>query len=294
MALVIYGNVELRQTQKEAARQEAAALSRLVAAYEESYIKTTRQLLATLNQFSFLVLSSNKSFCETNFINLRLLYPDYKNFGLIETNGQLFCSAEPDRPAVNLKDRTYFQRVLRSGDFAMGDFQVGRITGQPGLNFGFPVRDEKQQLRRVLYASLKLSRLSEPLKKMGLPAGATIMILDQNGSVLAREPESELWVGKSLTNTPAIQAILGHRSGVMELEGVDKISRLYATTVVGDGKSANFYVSVGIPSAVSFARANRILVKTSFCSYSPESSSPCWHDHTHYGISWGPFKNWSF
>jgi len=261
MGLVVYSNLQQRQTEKEAARETAVALSRLAAAYHESYVKNTRQLLATLNELQFFVLSTNRAFCESNFVNLRRLLPDYLNFGLIETNGTLFCSAEPGKGPVNLKDRSYFQRVLQTRDFAMGDFQIGRLTGQPALNFGYPVMDEKGRLRRVIYASLKLSLLSQAMTRLALPVGGSVLVVDQNGTVLAREPEPEKWVGRSLSDVPVVRQMLQQKSGTMEMPGIDGASGLHAITPLGDGRTANFFVSVGIPSAVSFAQANRVLVR---------------------------------
>src|SRR5439155_18692372 len=107
--------------------------------------------------------------CHTHVSNLRKLLPDYVNFGLIVTNGMLFCTAEPTNAALNLSQRPYFRRVLQTRKFAIGEFQLGGLTGQPALNFGYPVLDGKGKLRRVLYASLKVSLLSEAMRQIPLP-----------------------------------------------------------------------------------------------------------------------------
>src|SRR5438128_10818577 len=133
--LVLYGNFEQRRTELARVREGAVSRAQLAAANQENFIKNTRQLLATLTQFPFLVLATNRAFCEVHFSNLRKLSPDYLNFGLIETNGILFCSAEPAKVVVSFADRPYFQRVVQTRKFAMGDFQIGRLTGEPALNF---------------------------------------------------------------------------------------------------------------------------------------------------------------
>src|SRR4051812_45342861 len=80
-ALVLYGNLAQRRIQTAAMGNSTRALADLVAANHEAIIKNTRQLLATLTQFSFLVLSTNKGFCEQHFSNLLKLSPTYANFG---------------------------------------------------------------------------------------------------------------------------------------------------------------------------------------------------------------------
>ena len=259
--LVLYGNLQQRRIEKAGVREGAVAIAQLASAHQENFIKNTRQLLATLTQFPFLVLATNRPFCETHFSNLRQLAPDYLNFGLIEADGTLFCSATATNGPVNLADRSYFQRVIQTKRFSIGDFQVGRLTGRPALNFGYPVLDEHGELKRVLFASLKLSLLSDVVANIPLPAGGAVTVIDRNGNVLARHPESAEWVGKSLCGIPFVQRILRQKQGVFEMAGADGVARLHAVTAIKDGQSPALFVSVGIPLNVSFAHANQALVR---------------------------------
>src|SRR5712671_1910711 len=195
VGLVLYGNLEQRRIEKARVREGAVAIARLAAAKQENAIRDARQLLGTLTQFPFLLLSSNRSFSETHLSNLRKLSPDYGNFGLIETNGLLFCSAEATNNLVSLADRSYFRRVVETKRFSAGDFQVSRVTGEPCINFGYPVLDDQGRLQRVLYAGLKLSRVSEAIANIGLPPGGVVMVIDRRGNVLARQPEPRQWTG---------------------------------------------------------------------------------------------------
>ncbi|HXT38943.1 MAG TPA: cache domain-containing protein, partial [Candidatus Angelobacter sp.] len=260
-ALVLYGNLEQRRIEKARVREGAIAISQLAAANQENFIKNTRQLLATLTQFPFLVLATDRTFCETHFSNLLKLSPDYLNFGLIETNGALFCNGAATNVSANLADRSYFQRVLQTKRFSIGDHQVGRLTGRPALNFGYPVFDEQGRFKRVLFASLKLSLLSDAVAQIRLPADAAVTVVDRAGNVLARYPEPETWVGRSMADAQFVQRILGQREGVFETPDVDGIPRLYAATPISDGQSPSLFVSVGIPLKVSFAAANEALAR---------------------------------
>src|SRR2546429_473080 len=243
LGLVLYGNLEQRRIEKARVREGATAISQLAAANQQNFIANTRQLLATLTQFPFLVLATNRAFCEVHFSNLRKLSPDYLNFGLIETNGILFCSAEPAKVVVSFADRPYFQRVLQTRKFAMGDFQIGRLTGEPALNFAYPVFDEHGAFKRVVYASLKLSRLSEAIAPIRLPAGGTVTVIDRRGNVLARHPDPEKWVGKSVADAPAVRRILAQKESVFEMPGIDDVPRLHAVTPIFDGPSPGLFVS---------------------------------------------------
>jgi signal transduction histidine kinase len=255
--LTVYENLQQRRVETERVRDGAIAISRLAAANQENFIKNTRQLLATLTQFPFLLLGTNRAVCENHLSNLRRLSPDYANFGLIETNGAIFCSAQPFDGKVSAADRPYFQQVIQTKKFCTGVYQVGRLTGQQTLNFGYPVFDEKETFHRVLYASLKLSVLSDAIAHIPLPKDGTITVLDRSGTVVARYPEPEKWVGKSLAQEPPVKRALKEKRATFEMPGLDGVARLHAISSIDD----NIFVSVSIPLSVCFAPANEALAR---------------------------------
>src|ERR1051325_6729874 len=151
LVLTFQGNFRQRKLQKMRASEGSLAIANLAAANQENFVRNTSQLFDTLSQFSFLLLATNRAFSETHFSNLRKLLPDYATFGIIETNGMAFCSADPLTNSVYLGDRQYFKRVLETKSFAVGEFQVGRLSHEASLNFGYPILDEHGQLVRVLF-----------------------------------------------------------------------------------------------------------------------------------------------
>jgi signal transduction histidine kinase len=262
LALVLNSYWEQRKTEKARVGAEAMAVSRIAAANQENYLKNSKQLLATLTQLSFLVNSSDRAFCQTSFSNLMKLSPDYEGFGLIEADGTLFCSANNTNKPVHLGDRHYFRGAVETKKFTVGDFQFGRLTHRPSLNLGYPVLDDHGEVRRVIFAALRLPLMSEALTNIGVPAGGNVMVLDRNGTVLARQPDPDQWIGKSLANEPQVQKILQSKAElVTELKGKDGIARLHALKPAGDGSAPGLYVSVSIPLAISFAHANEILIR---------------------------------
>src|SRR6266436_4127787 len=233
--LVVYEYREQRRIETEQVREGAIAVARLAAANQENFTKNTRQMLATFTQLPFLLLATNRAYCETHLSNLRKLAPDYLNFGLVETNGNIFCSAQPFDGTVNVSDRRYFRQVLETKKFSAGVFQIGRLTGQQALNFGYPVLDEKGVLQRVVYASLKLSSLSDALAQVSVPYHGSVTVLDHAGTVLARHPDGPNHVGKSLPDDAVLKRMLERKEQTFEMAGNDGILRLHAVSQVGDG-----------------------------------------------------------
>jgi signal transduction histidine kinase len=260
-ALVLQRNFDQRRTEKERILERISASSRLVAARQGGYVKNTRQLLSTLSGIDFLVLSTNEPFSSIHFQNLVKLSPDYLNFGLVETNGLVFCTAVASKEPVSVADRAYFKRTVESGSFSIGGFQAGLQPYESSLDFGFPVRDASGQLARVLFASLKIDLLSEAVRRSDLPTGAVATILDRNGTVLARVPDTGGWVGRTVPDLTLVRDVLRVQEGTIETLGLDGARRVYALTPISDDTSASLFVAVGVPTSVLFAAADLALRK---------------------------------
>jgi signal transduction histidine kinase len=261
LGLVLYGNLEQRRLENEGVRREAMAIAHLAAASQQNFVKNTKQLLGTLTQFPVLLLATNREFSDGNFFNLRTLSPDYQNFGLIESDGRLFSSAQRTNAGMYLGDRSDFQRVMHTRGFAVGDFQLDRLTSGPALNFGYPVLDDRGEIKRVLFAGIKLPRLSDAIANIGLFTGASVTIVDRTGTVVARQPDPDKWVGKSLAQSPVIQRMLARHESAFEMPGLEGVPALHAATVVTDDLSPALLVDVEMPLSTSFAHANMALLR---------------------------------
>jgi PAS domain S-box-containing protein len=263
LALTIYTYVELRQLTIADEQREALRLARIAARDQEDTIRDTRQLLFALAQLPELQ-DADSATCSEFLTRLLNQYPQYAAFGLVGRDENLLCNAFLTDDPVNLADRSYFQRVLQTRDFAIGDYQSDSIGDRATLSFGYPVTDETGQVEAVLFASLDLTWLNQLAAQAQLPQGSTLLAVDRNGTVLVRYPDPEMWVGQPAPEAPIVEVILAQQhEGVVEADGVDGVPRLFAfTPLAGLPERADVYISVGIPTAVVFASANRILIRS--------------------------------
>ncbi len=261
LLLTIFTNISERQARKIRVEENIVAVARLVAANEENFVKNTRQLLGTLSQISFLVTNNNRFACEWHLINLRALSPDYLDFGMIESNGILFCSAAMTNGTPDLSDTAHFQRVFLEKRFSIGNFQTNILTKQRTLDFGYPIFNERGDFFRVLYASLNLSLMSQVAGDVQLPAEATLTVFDSKGNIVAQRPEPDEWVGKTLAQEPFVEKVLGDRRGIFEMRASDGIRRLFAVAPISDGREDRLFVSIHVPTDKVFADANRALLR---------------------------------
>jgi predicted ester cyclase len=258
LGLLIYSANEQQDLDVEEATREASRLASLAAADQNRLIASTRQLLVVLGRLPE-VQNSNAAECDEVLADLIVDFPDYANLGVIAPDGNLTCSAVPPAERTNLGDRTYFQRAIERQDFAIGDYQIGRVTGEATLNCAYPIM-AGGQVRGVVYAALKLTSLNEFAAAASLPQGAVLTVVDRGGRALVRRPDPAQWVGKSLRGTPVVETMLTEGTGTMEAPGDDG-DYLYAFVPLGGGTANDAIVSVGLPKANVIAPAERAFSK---------------------------------
>lgn len=263
LGLICYTNVELRRLAAADVQAQALRLVRMAANDQEDSIKDTHQLLFALAQLPQ-VNDADATACSSFFASLLHQYPQYVLLGVVDPDGDLFCSALPaDNRPVNLADHDYFQRSLQTRAITVSGYQSDPVSGKAALNFSYPVLDEAGQVRAVVFAALDLSWLNQIAAEAQLPQGSTFTVIDRDGTILVRYPDPGVWVGQSVPEAPIVKTILSQPGeGTAQTYGVDGVSRLFAFTPLYSAPgNGNVYVSIGIPTSVAFANANRLLAR---------------------------------
>ena len=258
LGLLLYTASEQRELAVAETLDDARQLARLAAADQGRLIEGTRQLLVVLAQLPE-VHAAGAAACSALLADVLAQHPLYANLGVVAPDGNLSCSAVPTGGPLNLGDRDYFQRALQTRDFAVGEYQIGRVTGKATLNAGYPVIDEAGGVVGVVYAALDLAWLSEFVAQAPLPPESALTVIDRRGTVLARYPDPARWVGRSLAGTPVVETILAQGAGVAEASDADGGVHLYAFAPLGGTPpTAGAYLSIAIPMDGAVAPADRV------------------------------------
>src|ERR1700722_12452130 len=93
-SLALYGNLQQRKIERAGAEERMRAVAQLGATREANLFDRSRELMTSVASYPFLVLAEDKKYSTMECTYLRALAPGHTNFGLIEANGTLFCSAE--------------------------------------------------------------------------------------------------------------------------------------------------------------------------------------------------------
>ena len=223
----------------------------------------TEEILARLAEVPGVAKGGGE--CSSYLSNLLKNYPRYINIGVARPDGEMACSAVPFERPLNIADRRFFRSALENRAFSIGQYQVGRITGKPSINFGYPVLDRNGKVSGVIFAAEDLSYVTEFEFNVTaqMPEDSTYVRLDSNGSVLSIYPTSQLFGGRNLLEKSFFEKISKEKKGTFTAPGTDGLERMYLfSTVWGSSLSGEeSYVLLGIPVKSLFAEAERSLTR---------------------------------
>lgn len=258
LGLVFFTNLEQRDLGTKAVKQDAVQTAELAAAQQEAVIEAVRQLQVSLSQVPQ-YRGTNRALCAMHFLNVKKLYPYYLNYGLLETNGEVFTAAVPYKGTVNQAGARFFQQVMKTRNFSAGEYQLEPETGQPCLYFGHPIMNPDGQVVRVLFAAVDLELLNRSAAHLTLPPEAELTVFDRQGRVLAGNPRPA-----KLGQHSGLEKLIAARPETTVDTGPDGQRHLSAVVPVGMSRQPALFASVVIPQKVAFAAANRVLGRNLF------------------------------
>ena len=263
LPLLVYSVVQSVLVTNAAVRRTSENLqfsATLVGAYQEQVAHAAQQLLVSVSE-SLRQSPPVGDSCDGYFQRLGARLPEYASLALADPTGMVVCSSAADRPKPSVADRLYFQSALRTGELALGSYTMGRIGGQPTVQFALAVKEPGKAPTGVVIASLNLSAIAERLSKIPVPAGARLQVTDATGVVLIVNPPQPQMIGQPLLS-PVLKAALQARSTGTET-GTDRLgrTRFYAFQPPGDPYTSPFFVSASVDRDVVLAPVWRGLMQ---------------------------------
>jgi hypothetical protein len=145
---------ELWREREDAERASVARYARLVSGDAARVIEGAKGVLIALSEAPIL-RGADLSLCPKFLENLATNYPQILNITLIDEMGRPVCANTPIAPNATAKDRFYFQEAVRSGDFVIGEYIIGRTIPKPQLPIALPFKNDAGALH-VLSIGLNL------------------------------------------------------------------------------------------------------------------------------------------
>jgi diguanylate cyclase (GGDEF)-like protein len=250
-----------RAKEVDAAISGLATTARSIAASIDAKVQGTTQLHFGLSRAHDLT-SRDKAACSTFLSEVREKNPDFTGLLTISPDGSLFCDSLRTGRVLDLRDRGYFQRAVKTPDAAAIEPAFGRLTGSAVLQIAYPAHDAGQ-LMFVLLASLDLNRLMQEQIR-NLPPGVEFLLIDGKGTIFVQSSSqlrSDEKPGETIADTARFHLAMQSLAGTWELTGRNGSAEVWAaahTVAVGGVK---MHVLLGRSKSELVAHAERRLAE---------------------------------
>jgi signal transduction histidine kinase/ActR/RegA family two-component response regulator len=245
VVMTLYTGWKERQQAIATAEEHLQRLTSLAATNEAKSLEGARQILIDLSGIPDLLGDSQK--CSALFRTILQKNPGYANFGLVQLNGDVTCSAIPSFKPVNLADRTHFKRAIEERRFIAGNYVFGRVIQKHTINLTYPVTNAENEVVAVVFAALDLAELDKFISGINLPAGSILVTADTEGTIISRRPHPEQWFGVKVS-PQMVEAMSRDQRHPQILAGPDGVERLHAFARIGTPDVSDFTVTIGMPS----------------------------------------------
>ncbi len=261
LGLALYTHVAQRRQAAQEGREAALRFAGGLVRAHEQRLGEARRLLVTLAAQPE-TRAGNSTACGVRYAALLREFPDMTTLGVAGAGGEVRCSAVPLSRPLNVTDRPWFDRAVRTQAFATGDHELDLATRKPQLVAALPVPYPGGGTQFVVFAALDLGWVGR-FAAVDLPADWAVALSDDSGTILARHPDPWRWVGQRLPEAGVVSAAVAEKGeGTAEVAGADGVVRLLGfAPVPGPAGTRRAYLSVSLPREAAFAAADRAFVR---------------------------------
>jgi len=254
-AIVIwtYTEVTLRRDREAEVQDLALRQAQLAASEIERIFEGIRSLLIAVGEVSS-VQSMDTPACVAYLTALQPKVPYLVSITGLDLEGKIRCRQQGISSEPRYADRSYFQEAIQANGFVVGKYTVGRIAERKVLPLALPLHDKDGVTRGVLVAALDLAWFGQQLIERSLPTDGSITVADSAGTIIAREPLPERFVGTPIPD--AFQSLVhADKAGAIEVLSQDGTRRVLGY-IPASRPASNVYVSAGLSSKAAFSTVN--------------------------------------
>lgn len=250
VALYIHADRSLTATALESHEKEMLRLAEWAGRDYRQILQDTESLSGALSEVAdFQSVGSPQ--CDRTLARIMDHMHHYTAIQFVEPDGFVTCGSLAIDESLFVGDRYYHRAAMASGEFTVGEFVVGRLTGKPIVGLAQPVTSG-DEITGVLAAYLDFNELANRIYEVDVPAGATLTVIDRNNTVMIRVP-----AGVSALGTDTVGAAVpasfpvptGETEDAYMLEGVDLdgVPKHFAVQpLAAGGRRASAHLFIGM------------------------------------------------
>ncbi|HWS10872.1 MAG TPA: cache domain-containing protein, partial [Xanthobacteraceae bacterium] len=223
----VHGLELARGRRIDRARAEVIDLARRGTESQRQIIYSVRSLLQIVAR-AYGKVPVEAANCNQYLTALTGNVPWIRGLSVAGADGRIKCSTESDVIGLNVSDRPHFQDALHSRDFALSDYLVNRVHQWPSLIATFPVIGDDDIVSGVVLAVINLQWVGELVSTATQRPGASVLLLDGGGTLVAGSADLDKLVGKPFAAQSLAHDMLTRDEGTVATEGFDGIRRIFA------------------------------------------------------------------
>ncbi|HJV75209.1 MAG TPA: EAL domain-containing protein [Noviherbaspirillum sp.] len=156
---------------------------------------------------------------------------------VIDADGMLvYSNLEPATKPMSLADREHFRvhRERASDQLFISKPVLGRVSKRWSLQFTRPILDPDNRFRGVMVMSVAPEYFSRFYDTIDLGENGMISLVKSSGEIMARSPDSEIGLGKSLRNRPFLVSGVAEKGSFQAAAQTDLIERVFTWRLLPD------------------------------------------------------------
>ena len=225
IAPLLVDRIRLLETERAdrlaAASQEAISLARRGVEAQQQILLAARSVLQVVSHG----YAPSPDSCRRLVAHIADV-PWIKTLSFVGLDGRIACSNLPTAVGLDPSDRPLFRKALSTGAF-VSDYSFGRLQQAPTIIATLPVRGPGDAIVGVIGAGIDLAWVEGLGTGVTDRKGAIALLIDGQGDLLATQPRSDAWLGRSPADRALIAAMLAEPKGAITAAGPDDKRRIF-------------------------------------------------------------------
>lgn len=215
--------MERRDRRVSEVQERMLLVARDAAVQQTEFVESARLLLGIITN-----LAPDIDICADAVGELTAASNWLKAISVADSHGMMQCSSGPMKAKFSVADRAYYQEALKTRDFVLSDYLVGRVHNMPIVIAAAPRIDVEGEIESVIILTIDLSFLNGVSEKL---AGddTTVLLVDGANTVVSANNKSIALQGKNISADPLFAKLAGTNGQAVAGKGLDGIERIYVS-----------------------------------------------------------------
>ncbi len=215
-----------RSERIELAHADVVDLTRRAADAQSDVVNSTRAILQMVAR-GYLGMREEGHGCALFLDRYASDVPWIKGFSVIGADGRVTCSTRIGTIGADISDRPYVRQAQRDGTFVLSDYLLDD-GDEPAVVAAYPARRKDGSASATILATVDLRWINRLADVMERRPGASAVLLDGRGTVVAAVPDRDHLTGHSFAAHPLVRELLSRTEGSFVANGFDGVRRLIA------------------------------------------------------------------